>query len=118
MAHIALVAWVGDVPKEPGPEAGATRRSWWKMISARAPRTKGLMRHHSSSLRGPRPCPSDTPPPSNQLRHPPPTDLADPLGAHKEERKKSQNQRTREVRSAANTDITTLTLLQSGASTQ
>ena len=40
------------------------------------------------------------------------------LGAHKEERKKSQNQRTREVSSAANTDITTLTLLQSGTYTQ
>ena len=34
----------------------------WKMTSARAPRTKGLIRHHSSSLRGPRPRPSNTPP--------------------------------------------------------
>ena len=30
------------------------------MTSARAPRTKGLIRHHSSSLRGPRPRPSNT----------------------------------------------------------
>ena len=32
------------------------------MTSARAPRTKGLTRHHSSSPRGPRPRPSNTPP--------------------------------------------------------
>ncbi|MGO4044225.1 transposase [Actinomyces johnsonii] len=32
------------------------------MTSARAPRTKGLIKHHSSSPRGPRPRPNDTPP--------------------------------------------------------
>ena len=48
------------------------------MTSARAPRTKGLIRHHSSSPRGPRPRPSDTTPPSNQLRHPHPPTLPTP----------------------------------------
>ena len=30
----------GDVPKEPGPGAGATGQTWWRMTSARAPRTR------------------------------------------------------------------------------
>ena len=37
-----------------------------------------MTRHHSSSLRGPRPRPSDTPPPSKRLRHPCPQQLAQP----------------------------------------
>ena len=75
---------VGDVPKEPGPGTGATRQTgqtgqtWCATVSAQAPRTKGLMRPHSSSPRGPRPRPSDTPPPSKQLRHPHPPTLPTP----------------------------------------
>ena len=37
-----------------------------------------MTRHHSSSLRGPRPRPSDTPPPSKRLRHPHPPTLPTP----------------------------------------
>ena len=62
-----------------GPGAGATRRSWWGMTSARAPRTKGLIRHHSSSPRGPRPRINDTPSPVKTAQTPSPTDFADPL---------------------------------------
>ena len=39
---------------------------------------EGLIRHHSSSPRGPRPRPSDTPPPSKRLRHPHPPTLPTP----------------------------------------
>ena len=39
---------------------------------------EGMTRHHSSSLRGPRPPPSDTPPPSKRLRHPHPPTLPTP----------------------------------------
>ena len=31
VAHAPPITGVGDVPKEPGPGAGATERSWWKM---------------------------------------------------------------------------------------
>ena len=37
-----------------------------------------ITRHHSSSLRGPRTHPSDTPPPSKRLRHPHPPTLRTP----------------------------------------
>ena len=43
-----------------------------------------MTRHHSSSLRGPRPRPSDTPPPSKRLRHPHPPTLPTPWGSDKD----------------------------------
>ena len=78
VAHAPPIPGVGDVPKEPGPGADATGRSWWKMTSARAPRAKELIRHNSSSLRGPRPRPNDTPP-IKTAQTPSPTNFADPL---------------------------------------
>ena len=46
-------------------------------ISA-GPQDEEVPRHHSSSLRGSRLCPSDTPPPSKRLRHPHPPTLPTP----------------------------------------
>lgn len=39
---------------------------------------EGRTRHHSSSLRGPHLCPSDTPPLPNRLRHPHPPTIRPP----------------------------------------
>ena len=58
------------------------RRPGWKMTSARVPGDEGLIKHHSSSLRGPRPRLNDTPPcqsPVKPPQPPSPTDFADPL---------------------------------------
>ena len=40
VAHAPPIPRVGDVPKEPGPGAGATGQTWWRLTSARASRTR------------------------------------------------------------------------------
>ena len=65
------------------------------MTSARAPRTKGLIRHRSSSPRGPRPRPSNTPPretSSDTLTH----RLCRPPGPHPND--KTYNKTVNQVR--------------------
>ena len=49
-----------------------------KVVISAGSQDEGMTRHHSSSLRGPRPRLSDTPSPSNQLRHPHPPTLPTP----------------------------------------
>ena len=38
--HAPPIPRVGDVPKEPGPGAGATGQTWWRLTLARASRTR------------------------------------------------------------------------------
>lgn len=82
VAHAPPIPRGGDVPQ----------RTWARGWRARADVVAGdvsagsqdeeMTRHHSSSPQGPRHPPSDTPPPSNRLRHPHPPTLPNPLTRH------------------------------------
>ena len=77
MAYPAPVAGIGKVPKEPGPGAGATRQSSWKMTWRRDLTGDGIEQTPSSSPCGSRRARTNTPDPL-EIRQPP-TDFADPL---------------------------------------